>query len=142
MTLPPLLNLPTIEDYRHHYEEVYCRSGIMTFDGIKVRFFPESFTHAFFRDSSRRAKDKAVFDRRRAERMDWIRAILLDPHAELYKRVMPDGKIRRIALAPAVHYAVIIQMNPNRPDEARFITAYVVDSGSALQNMRANPRWT
>lgn len=141
MIPPKLLVLPTVDDYRRHYLTTYCRGGIVTFDGINVRFFPETFDHAFFRDSDRWTKDKAVFDRRRAERMDWIRALLLDPSAELYRRVMHDGKLRRIALDPPTRYAVIIQMNPKCQSEARFITAYVVDSCSALQKMRSNPRW-
>lgn len=142
MSLPPLLDLSTSDDYRHHYKETYCQTGVVTFDGIWVGFFPETFDHAFFRDSSRQTKDKAVFDRQRAERMPWIRALLLDPNAELYKRVMNAGKVRRIALDPTERYAVIIQMHPKRQNRARFITAYVVDSDSALKKMCANPRWT
>jgi hypothetical protein len=38
-------------------------------------------------------------------------------------------------------YAVIVQLDPRRPSQARFITAYVVDSPSALAKMRANPPW-
>lgn len=141
MILPPLLSLPTVEDYRHYYENTYCRAKVLTFDGIRVQFFPEDFDHAFWRDSNRQVKDKAVFDWERAKRMDWIRAVLASPSGELYRRTMPDGKVRRIALVPGERYAVIIQMHHRRPREARFITAYVVDSDSALQKMRSNPRW-
>lgn len=45
--LPPLRILPTVEDYRRYYEKTYCRNGVVTFDGIWVHFFPETFNHAF-----------------------------------------------------------------------------------------------
>jgi hypothetical protein len=113
----------------------------MTFDGIKVSFFPEQFYHAFFRDSSPTTKDKACFERARAERMYWIKALLEDASAEVYRRCMPDGKMMRIALWRHERYAVIIQLRKNRKEAARFITAYVVASASALAKMRGNPRW-
>lgn len=139
--LPPLRILPTVEDYRRYYEKTYCRNGVVTFDGIWVHFFPETFNHAFFRDSNRQTKDKAVFDQERAVRVDWIQAVLVSPLAHLYKRIMPNGKVRRIALWPFERYVVIIQINHKNPREARFITAYVVDSDTTLQKIRSNPRW-
>lgn len=141
MILPPLRILPTVEDYRRYYERTYCRKGVVTFDGIWVHFFPETFYHAFFRDSTRQTKDKAIFDEERAVRVDWIRAVLASPFAHLYKRIMPNGKVRRIALWPFDPYVVVIQINDKNPHEARFITAYVVDSDITLQKIRSNPRW-
>jgi hypothetical protein len=73
--------------------------------------------------------------------MGWIKAVLGDPVLELYRRVMPGSKVRRIALEPATRYAVVIQMDPGNPLRARFITAYVVDSASALSKMRSNQKW-
>jgi hypothetical protein len=73
--------------------------------------------------------------------MDWIKAVLEDPALEVYRRVMPDSKVRRIALEPATRYAVIIQVDPSNPLRARSITAYVVDSASALSKMRSNQKW-
>jgi hypothetical protein len=141
MPLLPLLVLPDDRNYRAHFEAQYCRAPVLTFDGIAVQFFPEMFDHAFYRDSSPTAQDKAVFDLQRAQRMDWIRAVLADPSVELYRRVMPNSKVRRIALESTTLYTVIIQMDPRSSSRARFITAYVVDSASALAKMRANPRW-
>ncbi len=54
---------------------------------------------------------------------------------------MPNSKIRRVALETSVPYAVIIQIDSRNPLRARFLTAYLVDSGSALGKMRSNPRW-
>jgi len=139
--LPPLLMLSAERDYRSHFEAQYCNALVSTFDGITVRFFPGMFDHAFYRDSSPTAQDKAVFDLQRAQRMDWIRAVLADPDAELYRRVMPNSKVRRIALEPTTPYVVVIQMDSGSLSRARFITAYVVGSASALGNMRANPIW-
>lgn len=141
MPLPPLLLLPDETAYHEHFQAQYCSAPVVTFDGIAVRFFSGGFHHAFYRDSSATAHDKAVFDLERARRMDWIKAVLADPTVELYRRKMPDSQIRRIALEPTTHYAVVIQIDRRNPARARFITAYVVDSGSALVNMRSNPRW-
>ena len=141
MPLPPLLTLASPSEYRRYYVSHYCCAPISTFDGISVLFFEEVFGHAFYRDSSPTARDKAIFDYRRAERLDWIRAVLRDPTAELYRRVMPTSSTRRIALLGPVRYAVIIQPYRRDPTRARFITAYIVDSNSTLTKMRSNPRW-
>lgn len=141
MALPPLLSLPNEAAYRRYFNQNYVRGpAVVTFDGIRVRFFSKMFAHAFFRDSSRTAHDKANFDRARAERMNWIRAVLEDSSVELYRRDM-KGKIRRIALAFAQRYVVIIQISPRDAHLARFITAYIVDSDRALRKMRSNPVW-
>lgn len=141
MPLPPLLSLPDEAAYRTYFEAQYCNTTVVTFDGVTVRFFPEMFDHAFYRDSSPTAKDKANFDLNRAQRMDWIKAVLEDSRLELYQRGMPNSKVRRIALEPSTPYAVIIQIDSRNAHRARFITAYVVDSPSALTKMRSNPRW-
>lgn len=141
MPLPPLRSLPDEAAYRAYFEAQYCNATIVTFDGITVRFFPGMFGHAFHRDSSRTTKDKANFDLRRAERIDWIKAVLEDSSLKLYRRVMPNSKVRRIALEPTTPYAVIIQIDSHNAHRARFITAFVVDSSSALNKMQANPKW-
>jgi hypothetical protein len=141
MPLPRLLSLPDEAAYRAYFEAQYCNTTVVTFDGITVQFFTEIFNEAFYRDSSRTARDKANFDLKRAQRMDWIRAVLEDSSLEVYRRAMPSSKIRRIALEPTTPYAVIIQIDSRNARRARFITAYIVDSPSALTKMRSNPRW-
>lgn len=142
MNLPPLLTLPDEAAYRAHYQTNYVDcSPITTFDGYEVSFFQHNFNHSFFIESVRGSHVKDTFSNSRAERMDWIKAVLDNDSVELYRRVMEDsGKIRRIALVGDERYAVIIQIG-SRPNQARFITAYVVNSDSALSNMRSNPGW-
>lgn len=138
----PLLTLCGQAEYRAHYQRIYVEAGpVVTFDDITVSFFAEQFNHAFFRDTTPTAKDKACFDRVRAQRMDWIRALLTDPWAEVYRRQMPDGSTRRIALWVQKRYTVVVQLRQNRPRSARFITAHVVDSDAALAKIRGNPKW-
>jgi hypothetical protein len=141
MALPPLLVLPDEKAYKAHWLENYVfLSPLITFDGIAVRFFAEVFDHAFFRESKPRSRVKDFLDFDRAKRMDWVAAVLRDGSVELYRRVMPNGKIRRIALVFSERYAVIVQLGGlGKP--ARFITAYVVHNDSALRNMRSNPPW-
>ncbi len=141
MSLPPLLNLSNEAAFREHFRRRYLMPGTLTtFDGILVRFFDRSFDHAFFTESVRGSAVKDRFDLSRAERMDWIASVLRDRTAELYRRVMPNGKVRRVALMPAERYAVIIAMERNLK-RATFVTAYVVNSDSAMNKMRSNPRW-
>jgi len=142
MILPPLLILPEEADYRKHYEYYYVNGpAVVTFDGITVKFYSNTFDHAFYRDSSRTSHDKGKFDRGRAERMDWIRVALEDRALENFRRVMPRGKVRRITLAYHGNYAIVTQIDSQDTTRARFITAYLVDSPSALIKMRSNSKW-
>ena len=140
IALPPLLHFQYISAYRSHFIRHYCNTQIKTFDKIVVRFFPENFNHAFYRDSSPMAKDKSNFDTDRAQRVDWIKAVLADPNVEIYQRVMQNAKIRRIALEPTIPYVVIIQIDTRNSFFAKFVTAYVVSSQSVLGKIRSNPR--
>lgn len=36
MALPPLVHYETPTEYRLHYERIYCRGNIQTFDGVRV----------------------------------------------------------------------------------------------------------
>ncbi len=143
MALLPLVIYTTEAEYRTHFINKYVGQAncITTFDGVMVRFFRENFNHAFFTSRSRKFSRKDQFDRGRAERIDWIKHVLEDPAMEGYQRLMPNGKVRRITLEPTTPYAVIIQIDPKNPTQARFITAYVVNSRSALRKMRSNPKW-
>ena len=65
-----------------------------------------------------------------------------------WNRVSPSRQQFYLALvrlffeeAMRFRYAVIIQIDSRNAHRARFITAYVVDSPSALTKMRSNPRW-
>jgi len=139
--LPPLLNLANEAEYRAYYERTLVKRRIMTCDGWEIRFYPESFNHAFFTSSSRTKPTKDVFDLSRARRIDWITAVLGNLSTERYRRVMRK-RIRRLFLEPSTPYVVVAEaMKPEQLKIARFVTAYVVTSEKALTKMRSNPGW-
>ncbi|PCI21808.1 MAG: hypothetical protein COB62_02510 [Piscirickettsiaceae bacterium] len=110
---------------------------ITTFDDIRVRFRKNQFSHCFF--ESVNTKDD-TFSNQRAERIDWIKAVLEDKDAELRlgwdnkkKRAAND---RRVALL-ADRYVVIIRI---RGKKAGFITAFIANERS-IRKIRTNPLW-
>ena len=138
MSYPPLVRYGSEDDYRAHYEKVYCGGPIVTFDGIKVRFRKNRFKHSF---SETVVAEDDTFSMKRAERIDWIRAALQDSSAELHqgwdkdrKRVDPS---RRVAVVQG-NYVVVIQMTGGR--KADFITAYVAGA-STIAKVRGMPEW-
>ncbi len=138
MLYPALVNYQTVLEYRRHFERVYCRGTIQTFDGIEVRFRRRQFDHCFF--ESIECKDD-TFSIKRAERVDWIKTVLADQNAELHlgwdnkkKRAAND---RRVALV-VDGYVVIIRIRGIRAD---FVTAFVASS-SSIEKIRTNPLWS
>ena len=69
MDYPPFVYYETIDDYRVHYEKIYCCDPILTFDGISVRFRKNQFDHCFF-ESTRRNGIKDEFSQERKKRID------------------------------------------------------------------------
>lgn len=143
MIYPPLVVFLTPQDYKDHYTEVYCNNGpIKTFDGINVYFYEDQFEHAFFESSNFRG-NKDVFSARRAQRIDWIKAILQDPTAELYmgynSRTKSYDTNRRVAIINEDNYVVIIRTSGIR---AKFISAYLADSPRTALQIRSMPKWT
>lgn len=137
--LPPLVLYATESEYRQHFRRVYCCGPIMTFDGIAVRFRAAMFDHCFFESVA--MKDD-TFSPERAQRIDWIAAILRDPSAELFvgwdnERKRPATN-RRVALV-SDDYVTIIQMQA--AGKATFITAFVA-SPQTIAKVRSNGRWT
>ena len=136
-----LLELDSEDDYRAHFVATYCAGPLTTFDGIEVRFQHRDFDHCCF-ESDRRTRQKAYFSEVRAKRLDWIKAALEDPGADL--RVGWDSlrrcahKDRRVAIISG-NYVVIISLI--KPDRARFITAYLADEGNSLQVIKKWPKW-
>lgn len=138
MSNPPLVQYQTELEYRRHFERVYCRGTIQTFDGIAVRFRKIMFDHCFF--ESINTKDD-TFSQRRAKRIDWIKAVLQDSNAELREgwdnKKKQAAKDRRVAIVVG-NYVVIIRIRGNKAD---FVTAFVA-GGRSIQKIRANPVWT
>lgn len=139
MDYPPLVTNATEAEFRVHFERVYCQGPIETFDGIQVRFRKSQFDHAFF--ESKKAKDD-TFSLSRAERIDWIKAALLDNGADL--RVGWDNqrrcsaRDRRVAIVKG-NYVLIIRLLGSSKS-AEFVTAFVADS-STIQKIRKSSKW-
>jgi len=83
MALPPLVHYDTVAEYhRSHYERVYCRGNIQTFDGIRVYFGAGKFGHKFYESTARDGRKDAISPVR-AQRIDWIKATLEHHEAAL-----------------------------------------------------------
>jgi len=141
LAYPPLVQYETVDEYRAHYERVYCRQPITTFDGIAVRFRKSRFNHCFY-ESTRRNQVKDTFSTQRAERINWIKAALQDPNAELY--VGWNGKKKRYDQSHRValvigDYIVVIRLSGKQ--NAQFVTAYVADSPSTIAKIKRSPKW-
>lgn len=141
MSYPPLIKYKTTNEYRQHYELIYCLASITTFDGIEVRFRKDRFNHCFF-ESSKRNNVKDRFSRIRSERIDWIQAALKDPEAELF--VGWDRKRKKFDMNHRVavvvqNYVVVIRITGEK--KAQFVTAYLADSASTISRIRRSPRW-
>ena len=139
MALPPLVPYSTQAEYRTHFEKFYCRGPITTFDGIQVRFRKKQFDHCFFESVD--TKDD-TFSPQRAERIDWIKAVLQDPSAELRvgwdnKKKKPS-KNRRVAIV-VNSYVVIVRIYGNGT-RAEFVTAFAAGQ-STIRQIRSNPLW-
>ncbi len=141
MPFPPLRQLATSAEYRQHFENIYCRQPITTFDGIEVRFRKSKFNHCFFESTNRDGiKDK--FSPQRAERIDWIKATLIDRNADLYqgwdklKKQHDNG--RRVAVVMGNYVVVIAITGPKKAD---FTTAYLADSARSISLIRQSPKW-
>jgi len=140
LAYPPLIQHATEAECRAHFERVYCQGPLATFDGIQVRFRKRDFNHCFF--ESVNEKDD-TFSLRRAERVDWIKAALEDPTADL--RIGWDNKRKALAtdrrVAIVLHdYLVVIRISNDDAQRAEFVTAFVGGRRAILQ-ARRNPPW-
>ena len=146
MEYPPLVKYDSAAKYRDHFEKVYCRNPLLTFDGIQVRFRKRDFNHCFF--ESVESKDD-TFSRERAERLDWIKAAIEDSSSKLRlgwdkKKKRYDRK-RRVAIVMG-NYIVVISITSGL--EADFCTAFLADTKprkgqnfSTLELILMGPEW-
>lgn len=137
-----------ISFYRNIFEVFYCKAPISTFDNILVFFKKDNFSHAFYESRNRRRKDKSIFSYKRANRIYWIKWILKNQNAELYKGYNHKTKrydnSRRVAVCTD-NYVVIIELNKKK-DKAKFITAYVADGingkgEKAIDLIKSGEKW-
>jgi len=147
VSYPPLVKYRTEAEYRLHFEQVYCRGSIKTFDGILVRFRKSIFDHCFF-ESSRRDKNKDTFSIKRAERIDWIKRALRDPDSERYmgwdKKRKRYNRSRRVTIVMG-NYVVVIKLTGT--GKADFVTAFLADTHrsmgrpSTIDLIRRGTKW-
>jgi hypothetical protein len=139
MAMSPLKAFADEMECFEHFRKVYCIGPIPTFDNIMVRFDKRDFLHLFFES---RGGKKNVFSSRRAERVDWIKAALEDPAAELFqgydKTTKSYGPDRRVCVVSG-DYVVIIALTDK--DKAHIITAFVIDNPEALKQIKGSPKW-
>lgn len=137
-----------ISFYKSIYNEYYCKTPIETFDNILVFFKENNFEHSFFESINRRAKDKSRFSYKRANRIYWIKWVLENSDAELYKGYNHFTKSyddsRRISVC-VDNYVVVIELNKKK-NKAKFITAYVADGINgkgerAIDLIKSGERW-
>ena len=137
-----------IDFYKNIFNDFYCKRPIETFDNIQVFFRENNFEHAFYESRNRRKKDKSKFSYKRANRIYWIKWVLENPNAELYKGYNHKSKTyednRRLALC-VDNYVVVIEFRENR-NKAKFITAYVADGinghgQKAIDLIKGGERW-
>ena len=140
----PLLKLADQAAYRVHYEQILCRSGTVTHDGIPVSFRKEEFDHAFFESSGRRG-EKNVFSIVRAERMEWITAALTDPSAQRFQgwhaRTRRYDPTRRVTVIMG-DFVVVIVLGRRRDGalKASFMTCYQADN--SIVKILTSPPWS
>jgi hypothetical protein len=115
--------------YKNIYEEFYCKLPIFTFDNILVFFKKDNFNHAFFESSNRKMKDKSIFSYKRANRIYWIKWVLQNSNAQLYKgynhRTKRYDNSRRVTVC-VDNYIVVVELNKKK-NKAKFITAFIAD---------------
>ncbi|MCI0515286.1 hypothetical protein L0128_18890 [candidate division KSB1 bacterium] len=133
---PPSLkyyNLP--DEYRSYYLNKYVRRKIITFDNIEVKFTINQFNHAFYKASIPNVTYKDLFDRDRAERIDWIEYTLNSGYAEVYLKL--DNRLRRLHIL-LDNYVVVINISMNNEKRAFFITAYLADTEQHIKLLKTN----
>jgi hypothetical protein len=144
MGLPPLLNYDTVAEYRAHYERVYCRGTILTFDGIRVYFSPGKLGHMFYESTVRDGR-KDVFSAVRAERIDWIKATLEHPDAALFEGWNKDARqydaSRRVAVVYEDFVTVVsMSLKLDGSLKANFVTCFQAEN--SIGKIRTSPTWS
>lgn len=144
MALLSLVNYDTEDEYRMHYERVYCRGNIQTFDGIRVFFSPNNFGHMFYESTARDGR-KDVFSPVRAQRIDWIKSTLEHPNADLFegwdKNSRAYDATRRVAVVYEDFVVVVaMRLKPDGSLKANFVTCYQADN--SIGKIRTSPIWS
>lgn len=131
------------EEYKVHYEKNYCSRPVLTFDGIRVFFSKDRFSHAFY-ESSDWQGSKDVFSEDRAKRIDWIKETLESKEAQMFQGwdainrcYFPDGRVSVVY----ENFVVIIKISLTRNGDLKgnFVTCYQADN--SIGKIKASPVW-
>ncbi len=124
-------------ELRKIWLEEYCQNEIITFDGVKVKFYEDMFDHIFYESKDRIEKDKSILSLNRLEKIFWIKEVLKDENAILKKGWNNKSKIffedRRVAIVKG-NYIVIIRFVGLL--KAKLVTAY---EKNEIDNILENP---
>jgi hypothetical protein len=139
MTLSPLVHYATESEYRDHYKRIYGRGTIYTFDGIRVYFQPRRFEHAFYE-----GQGKDCFSPIRAQRIDWVKATLEHPDADLYQGWDKKNKVyaphRRVSVVYEDFVVVVdLRLKSDSNLKGNFITCYQAEN--SINKIRTSPVW-
>jgi len=145
MAFPPLVHYQTIDEYRTHYENTYCKQSIQTADRIPVFFHRSKFDHAFFESTNRNGIKDTSISTDRATRIDWIKATLENNQASLFagwdKTTKTHGHDRRVAV---VHgdFVVIVALSLNTKGllKANFVTCF--NANNSIAKITSAPTWS
>ena len=144
MNLPPLRSFSDESECKQYYIDNYCNANIQTHDGITVKFFEDTFEHAFYTRTQKKwkaPKDRFAVDR--GERIDWIKTVLEDPsiiHRKGYDKARRTyDNSRRVTFLSPQNYVVVIFINDK--GVGKFVTAYIVDNNDTAEKLRSAPIW-
>ena len=124
-------------ELRKIWLEEDCQNEIITFDGVKVKFYEDMFDHVFFESRDRIEKDKSILSLNRLEKIYWIKEVLLDKNAILKKGWNSKSKTffedRRVAIVKGNYIVIIRFIGLLR---AKLVTAYEKND---MENILENP---
>jgi hypothetical protein len=143
VSVPKKVSYATEDEYRVHFARALCTGPVVTCDGIPVLFRKRDFDHCMY-ESSPMLGRKVSFSRTRAERIDWIRATLENPAAELFqgwdRRKRRVDPARRVAVVYDDFVVVInVRKQTSGSFRAYFVTAYKAET--SIFKIRNKPRW-
>lgn len=144
MSLPPFRNFMDESECKQYYVANYCNKEITTFDGIRVKFFEDTFEHAFYVRTEKSWKSKKDhYSEERGKRIDWIKAVLEDstivPRQGYDHARRTHDNTRRVTFMSPNNYVVVIYIN--KKGEGKFVTAYIVDNADTAQKLNNAPIW-
>lgn len=136
-----VITLESIGEYRNYFKDNYCTNGVITHQGILVKFYEDMFDHAFYERKNRKDKNKTIFSIKRSQRISWIKEVLQDPTINIYqgwdsKRRCYDSK-SKVSLVTSDGYVVVIRMI--KQETAKFVTAYCIDENDVQKKIVSSP---